>query len=94
MLSFREHLGLHDDGPPAPTTRSVFPVSRLALGMGRAHPRLRARYLALDGDEAGRRATKRILPDLRGAAVVPIPEGSDVRSVLQTDGPEALVALS
>jgi hypothetical protein len=94
VLCFREHLGLYDDGracayyalglPGVTTWRSEWVEHIDGFGL---------RYLALDGDEAGRRATRGILPDLHGAAVLPIPEGSDVRSVLQTDGPEALLAL-
>jgi DNA primase len=60
----------------------------------RHHPRLFAGfdrvYVFGDGDEAGRKFSRRVASTIPQAIEVPLPEGQDVNSILVAGGPEAV----
>lgn len=63
----------------------------------RHHPRLFAGfhrvYVFGDGDEAGRKFSRRVASTLPQAVEVPLPDGQDVNSILVAGGPEAVKEL-
>jgi hypothetical protein len=47
-------------------------------------------YIIGDGDRAGECMNRRVLADIPGAVIVPMPAGRDARSILQNDGRERM----
>lgn len=90
-LAIREHFASIDD-------RRVFAIGIPGAGMWKAtwvefFTDFPAVYITFDGDTVGRKGAEAVKRSVRWARVVRLPEGEDVRGLVQREGAEKLLPL-